>query len=279
MFKRSSTSKNAPLFMIFILLVGVAFFLSFIKSNDPAAQFRLGEKPIHPLCLSQAVDLYRSGDSEALDLTQCPQETPPVLQPDGMLYTDNPVDPDFPEIYAGYSSYRVIGKSGDLFIVLHSWNGGGSGHFSYLYGVRFSPPLLKLETHYESGDRCNGGVVSARVEGESLIFQQNATPADFFNLTGKTYPKIPELEYCPVCCAGIVETSLNLKTSVVALLGLAIGPERRSAPQDAADGAQTCFNKIYDAYLDKGFSLLDKDQIVAFNDAVIEECVSSEGRE
>ncbi len=269
MFKRSSTSKNAPLFMIFILLVGVAFFLSFIKSNE----FSFEQKPIHPLCFSRAADLYRHGDDTALDLSQCRHDTAVIAEQDGTLMAENPVDSDHPDSYTGYSRYRLIGKMGEKFIATHEWNGGGSGHFSEIFSVQFNPPMLKVEENYATGgDRCHYGIVSAKIEGDLLLYEQNTTPNNFFEIASNPH-QITGLESCSVCCAGVAEYSFHPESQETKLLYLKLDPEKRESPQDGGDLFQACFDKIYNSYIERGLTKLDAQQIETFKEDFYKECL------
>ena len=147
--------------------------------------------------------------------------------------------------------YRPIGKLADgRTIVQVDWNGGGTGTFSEIAELRQAhaegagAATLTARTVLGGGDRCNGGIDSARLDGTAVETAFRATPAA---LIAGGDPKLDVARYglydCAICCAGSVRHRYDLQTGTDAVIGATIAESLGTDGGDA-DGAQACFDRL-----------------------------------
>lgn len=184
------------------------------KEQDPPAPAYTGPSP-HPLCVLAAIgDLLGENDGPA-------NATPSVAAAACQKgHSHIPVNRDRPgwlgaptltEGYGGDFAYQSIGKLADgTEVLLLNQSGGGTGQFSAIGTLR-RQTNAKGEAAFTGamiipgGDRCNGGINSAKIDGKDILIDRNATPSDLLGAIGvKSVPDtIPS---CAVCCVGTVTT-------------------------------------------------------------------------
>lgn len=104
-------------------------------------------------------------------------------------------------------AYRVLGQRGGDTVVQWSGTTGGSGAFSGVSLFRVEKGRLVLSATLWTGDRCTGGVESARIDSEAIVVTVNATPSDFaarLRAVDRTLPKL-SLPGSAVDCVGTLE--------------------------------------------------------------------------
>jgi Uncharacterized protein conserved in bacteria, putative lipoprotein len=206
---------------------------------------------IHPLCLDLATG-GRAGEGDDSPI--------PILLDDcnrgyrhvdvdvgdrGMIGASGAVG-GFPTWF----SYRPIGRltNGES-VVLVEWSGGGTGQFSEIDSIRSTTDggetTISARNLLGGGDRCNGGIESASMRGESAIdVVVRATPAD---IVAAGDPGIDvygyDLASCAICCAGTIAYRFDVGANKQAVASATVG-ERLSEQQDAAQDAQACFDRL-----------------------------------
>ncbi|PZO87647.1 MAG: hypothetical protein DI626_03535 [Micavibrio aeruginosavorus] len=236
-----------------------------------ASGFFYKDKPIDPVCVQKLLGL---GDSEAdfTPLTKCPL-------PDGVAEPDKRFKADEDGFYGfetteedsaitAYFMYRAAGrlKNGDYLIETIE-SGGGSGTFTSVSAIAYDGTSIKLTKKYAGGDRCNGGITHAAVEGGKAVYRYSATPAELAQifLGAGEYAPYEDLESSAASCAGEVEERDGVITALVL--------DREQWAEGADDASlsgdyayQGCFNNYMSSYLKvpAHSETLSRDEAVAF---------------
>ncbi len=167
-------------------------------------------------------------------------------------------------------------------IILYS-NTGGTGNFSTLLWVKRDGDFIKPVRTVAGGDRCNGGVVSAYLDGKTLRHEQNITPYDLIVLGGPSErPSIQnveaykEIEACAACCSGTAEFKDDEFTRVKLTPDLAESL-RKGIPQrlDSGWSKQICFDKKVLALYDANKTEFTKKEWETFIQQVEGECFAA----
>ncbi len=132
-----------------------------------------GGAVVHPACLTATV----VENTRRVSLARCRPDDP-VAREDGWV-TSAPLDPEDGREFDGYT---VLGLAGDEVVVHYMFNGGGTGYFSGIATLAIEDDELVRHEHLLQGDRCNGGVQEAHLEGETVDFTVSITPYDLLGL-------------------------------------------------------------------------------------------------
>ncbi|HVZ81299.1 MAG TPA: hypothetical protein VHE12_10975 [bacterium] len=238
---------------LLLLLLPSLFPSSLLASGQ---DFSYDGKPIHPSCLGELVE---DEGKESVDLSKCKVDWKGVeTRPQGMIEFED-MDPKDGEDGGRhpFSAYRFVGKFGDNYIVLYQWGGGGTGIFSGLAGVRIEGRTLLKVFNVLGGDRCNGGLLSAKAENGRILAEVNVTPYDLMSL--RLGPeKLEGLQSCSICCAAVATFEVDPGTGTSRLVGVDLGSDLEDVQTDPAEvGIQDCFNRLYNTYIRSKRSKLD----------------------
>jgi hypothetical protein len=212
--------------------------------------------PLHPRCVT---DLVAGEGAAEADLKKCASAPGKVVVRDGWLEWDEPRAAG----QAGrgeLSAYHVLGSMGGDAVVEYRWSGGGTGVFSGLAIVRLSGDKLVRVQSMVGGDRCNGGLVSAKVAGEDLSYSINATPPDVIHATAagralqlKDYE---DLEASAMSCVAVIEFAYRKTGSEPTGVTLGGDLEDRKGWTEKYR-LQACYNALQRSYVKDGKVHLD----------------------
>lgn len=242
---------------------------------------------IHPLCLEMAL----GGRATATD----DRPVPVVIDGCNRGHRHVPVtgresaewlavDDVSDDALGAWFAYRPLGSLGDgrRFVEI-AWSGGGTGIFSEVVEVRRSaggsggPATITAMSVFGGGDRCNGGISGARLDGETLLVQQRATPAGLIAAGDRNLDVFRYGLYdCAICCAGSVDHRLSLDGGGGGVAQATI-TDTLAAEDEAADSAQACFDRLV-----KGRGRLPQTLTAAalaeLTKAFVAACPAAEGR-
>lgn len=149
-------------------------------ASEPDAPLLWNKQNVPPLCFDKLV----MGESRLTEISIPACEAYPEIKVKKTYFEQGWYQSDY--AYAGYEDepdnnvmYRVVGttsKGSAVKIINYT---GGSGRFSSMVLVKVEGDTLKLVEYYTGGDRCNGGIREARVEGDDVLYGVNITPYDF----------------------------------------------------------------------------------------------------
>lgn len=206
--------------------------LAALGAKVPPAAAVADGPAVHPLCLSAGLAYGQEDEAfTAKDLEACQKGTRhiPVERQNGAWVAYG--------MDQGTATYTAIESVGTMPDGRQAWlvnfNTGGTGLFSSVVAV--GPK--GVEPAVGGGDRCSGGIVSARLAGDAWQVRYNATPADLAHVLG--LPEDPDgvLPYCAVCCAGEVEARMPVAGGDEAVVAVIPSGE---ALQDDPTPAERC---------------------------------------
>ena len=110
-----------------------------------------------------------------------------------------------------------VAANGSVAYLLTS-SGGGSGIFTAIIGVRADGNHLHKTLDIAGGDRCSGGIRNARMDGDTLVIEQNLTPhmlaQHLAELIEEDNDEAPfgreDWPYCATCCTAHRKTEVQL---------------------------------------------------------------------
>lgn len=238
-------------------------------AHAPEATFVYRNKPIDPRCVTGFV----SGDESPNSIALASCTKPGAVKRDKDWFTVE--EPDAGAMSTPYDSYSVLGRDGARFALAAEWSGGGTGDFDSLLILRREGDRLVAEPGPQAGgDRCNGGISGAKVQGSTLAWSENLTPYDLVVQGGiKSLTAYTDLEASASSCVGTrnLEYDPDKKTtrlvSVTLEAGAAMGEGGKIADRPGWTEQYTyqhCFNDYYNGYVARGKTLLSPAETAAF---------------
>ena len=208
---------------------------------------------VPPLCLDPLVN--GSGEADArireIDLAACRTALANVPVDPGVDGYEFQRRADF-RYPAGTLGYKQLGTlSGGGWVIAVADSGGGTGWFSSVMVLKKTADRLTVEQDIPFGDRCNGGLDSAKLEaGGKLSVSVNITPYDLAVLSlgpkSSGIPGVKAYDDLDASAAGCIGTSLytiSFATGASELTGARIGDLK---DEESASGfrLEPCFNKV-----------------------------------
>jgi hypothetical protein len=264
-------AKKAP-----ILAMGLSFLIACANTRPKAENaFSYRGKPIHPDCVSQLL----LTESRRLSLKEFHPSSGFEEWEDrpGFLIAEYP-EQEF-EGRRPYFAYMLIGQSGGTFIIWTEEWGGGSGRFSNILFVDKSPDELRLVEALGAGDRCNGGITGAQLEGSDLYYFRDTTP---IGIIGEADEKLDlvayeDLENSAASCVAQVKYRYSLVDRSHELISVTLAG-KLSDQEDWTDRYtyQSCFNKVFNTYVDAGKTELSRVELNEFIREFKKECLNKQ---
>ena len=256
-----ATFHNVPAMKSLIAAVLILGFATPPAVAEDAPQpLLIDGKPASLACLTPFTGLYGAGPVP-VDLAQCSARQPngDVQSKNGMIGFDD-------RTQGGNFHYRDVGKLDGLDVLYIQWSGGGSGQFTQLIGIERAGGSLYLRRAYASGDRCMGGILSARLQDGHLFYDSEDGPYRMMSF-GKT----------PSTNGGALDWNLSSCTTILHWRDQQVIGARliRDQLADAMTPDQACFNRFYNSAVARKQAELNKEQLVAFVSGVMKSCALS----
>lgn len=229
--------------------------------------------PIDPLCFESVsadewVEIANCGQDKVVKLPPAPDDTWAQGKTGySYRYKDDKSDA------VSYSYYQYLGQlKGSPVIVSYS-SGGGTGQFSSLVSIERSASKVRVLQGFGAGDRCNGGIVDARLDGSTLYYGQNMTPIDFLQMAEDNPNDLQpyeDLEASAASCFGVARFE-NDKFVGVTLLDI----PARGHGMEVTYKHQNCFNQLFTALLAQGKKDLSVEELKQFTGDFNRVCLAS----
>ena len=274
--------KNPRAFLVFIpaalLLIGAA------ACRPPAVQDVPGEFTFHGVAVSPAAisALYRSGTGQ-LDLStfQTSYETLQWEDQPGWWVTEFESDPTTGRApFFAYAAYAAPLTGGaETYILTVTFNTGEPADVDNILLLQKSGAWLGLVRAWEEGSACDGAISGARMEGEDFFYSRDLTPIDLLDLAVLDAPFAltphEDLEATSESCFAAANFVYNLTQDREDLISVRLYDEPAVDEKGKTDRLryQSCFNRIYNAYLAEGKTLLTPKDVDEFAKRFRDECI------
>ena len=169
-----------------------------------------------------------------------------------------------------YSYYHYIGQWKGAPVVASYGSGGGTGQFASLMSIERSASKIRVLQGFAAGDRCNGGVVDAKISFGTLHYGQNMTPIDFLQIADDNPHELEpyeDLEASATSCFGVARFE-DEKFVGVTLIEI---PKSQGA--GTTYKYQECFDKLYKGMLAGGKKELSVSELKEFTGQFNAVCV------
>lgn len=206
-------------------------------------------------------------------------------------------DENFPEWMYTYSCYwKYLGtlEDGKSHIILINSSTGGSGRFSEVSILQRNGNLLHNTKTIANGDRCDGGIENAFVQGDTIFILQSTLPLQFFITCVdilSSYDKtvkyredqdhVNHIRYKGVdiqfqwldmpgaAVSWAVTCNLSWKNNVLEVIGCEF-PDDDEEYDDYKSLLHECFDKVIERYYSLGKKKLDRDAMKNFAQEVLD---------
>jgi hypothetical protein len=226
-------------------------------------------KLLDPKCVTRLTmgDGYEEGKISLADCSKDPGRVQRL--PDGTVKYTGPKE----ELFGRpYDSYKVLGRYGEIFLMQYDWNGGGTGYFTGLIGVRIDGDLLVRVYSAVDGDKCNRGLSKAWKEDGKILAEVALTPWDLIALVpaGKVFLKQDGRTTCTLvsghhgCCGASATFRIDPLTGEETLLEVDLGDYPMGDEGEKDCQYQGHFNRVFDGHIHAKNTKLDPKGVEAF---------------
>jgi hypothetical protein len=262
-----------------IVLAGAVVACKTSAVEDVPGEFTFRGTAVHPAAVSA---MYRS-ETGQIDLAafdtryECLQwEDQP-----GWWVTEFEEDLSTGRIpFFGYAAYAAPLTGGaETYILTIKFNTGEPADVDNILLLRKSGGWLGLVRAWEEGSACDGGIISPRLEGEDFFYSRELTPIDLLGLALLDKPlglnPHEDLEATTDSCYAAANYVYNLTRDREDLISVRLYDEPAVDEKGKTDRFryQSCFNRIYNAYLAEGKTALSPKDVDAFAARFRDECL------
>lgn len=247
----------------------------------PEKMFTYRGAPIHPGCL----DSGETKEGDTIDLKTCTAEAKktyhrPTVK-NGSVNADG-IDETSP--HPVFASYSVLANNGSQFLLQTQWSGGGTGIFDGLSIVERQGDSLRLKKFITGGDRCVGGLASARVKGDKLLYSSDIPP--YYMIAEPTEAltgAYQNLNFGAISCVARNDMEWDLSAGKERRLSLTLtgewytgngapGKPLEVQPGSPGEAINACFNRLYNSYFLRKQTHLDPAALAAFRQKFFASC-------
>jgi hypothetical protein len=280
MMKKPVLSAITPLFAVLTLMVLLAA-LSACKTGvmeDVPGEFTYRGTAVHPAAVSA---LYRSADGQ-LDLAAFKTRFEARQWEDqfGWWVTDleeDPVSGQSP--FFAYAAFAAPSSGGaELYVLSIAFNAGEPADVNNILLIRKSGDWLGLVRSWEEGSACDGGILTPRMDGDNFLYSRELTPGGLLELAaGPPLELNPheDLEATSESCFAAANFVYNLTQDREDLVSIRLYDEPAVDEKGRTERFrfQSCFNRIFNEYLERGKTALTPAEVDEFAARFRDECM------
>ena len=178
-----------------------------------------------------------------------------------------------------FEGFEVLGHYGRGEALRYLVNGGGTGNFTGVMVVTVEGSELVRHDIVAPGDRCNGGLVAAYMDGEALIVAQSITPADVVEASegGRALHLVAYEHLDASASSCVAEARYRWVNGASTLLDITF-TEAPSYPAEWTNrfAFQSCFNSLVASRIEAGQGTLTPLALEAFTQDFAARCTSPE---
>jgi hypothetical protein len=245
---------------------------------DVPGEFTFHGQAIHPAAISA---LYRSanGQINLADFKTNLESRQWEDQPDWWVtdFEEDPLSQQTP--FFAYAAFAgPISGGAETYILSITFNAGTTADVDNLLLLQKNGSWLGLIRAWNEGSACNGGILAQRMEGENFVYSRELTPVDLLGLALDVRLELSaneDLEATSESCYAAANYVYSLTQDREDLVSVRLYDEPKMDEKGRTERFryQSCFNRIFNAYLAEGKTALAPKEVDAFAQRFRDECV------
>jgi hypothetical protein len=249
---------------------------------DEPGSFTFRGKAIHPAAIGA---LYRS-PAGTLDLAtfETSLESRQWEDQPGWWITDFEEDPvSLKTPFFAYTAFAAPAAEGaELYILSITFDTGETGDIDNILLLQKSGSWLGLIRAWNEGSACNGGILAQRIDGENFLYSRELTPLDLLDLATDVRFELnahEDLEATSESCFAAANYVYSIPQDRESLVSVRLYDEPVTDEKGKTDRLryQSCFNRVFNAYLAEGKTALTPQEVDEFAHRFRDECLKPAG--
>ena len=272
-------TKVAAALLAVLALLGGAAACKTPAAEDVPGEFTFRGTAVHPAAVSA---MYRSGTGQ-IDLAAFETSLAAVqweAQP-GWWVTESEEDPATGRApFFAYAAFAAPLTGGaETYILSITFNTGEPADVDNILLLQKSGSWLGLVRAWEEGSACDGGIMAQRMEGDEFFYSRELTPSALLGLAILDTPlelnPHEDLEATTESCFAAANYVYSLTQDRADLISVRLYDEPAVDEKGRTERFryQSCFNRIYNAYLAEGKTALSPKDVDEFAARFRDECL------
>ncbi len=262
-----------------LLLLAAPFACHKEVPDEPGA-FTFRGQPVHPAAVSA---LYRSG-AGSIDLAafETSLEYGAWESQEGWWISEFETDPLTGKApFFAYAAFAPVEEGAETYVLSVTFDTGETGEVDNLILVRKSGSRLELLRQWEEGRACNGGILAERVEGDNFLYSRELTPIGLLDLAPGVRLEMvahEDLEATDDSCYAAANYVYSFTRDTRELVSIRLYDEVQADEKGRTEKFrhQSCFNRVFNAYLAEGKTVLKPAEIDDFARRFQTECLGAD---
>jgi len=278
--KKPAFSAISAVLTLLVLLAALAA-LPACKTgvvDDVPGEFTYRGTAVHPAAVSA---LYRSATGQ-LDLAAFKTNFEARQWEDqfGWWVTDLEEDPvSGRSPFFAYAAFAApVSGGAELYVLSIAFNAGEPADVNNILLIRKSGAWLGLVRSWEEGSACDGGILTPRMDGDNFLYSRELTPGGLLELAAGSPLELnphEDLEATSESCFAAANFVYNLTQDREDLVSVRLYDEPAVDEKGRTEKLrfQSCFNRIFNEYLERGKTALTPAEVDEFAVRFRDECV------
>jgi hypothetical protein len=246
--------------------------------EDVPGEFTYRGTAVHPAAVGA---LYRSADGQ-LDLAAFKTNFEARQWEDqfGWWVTDLEEDPvSGRSPFFAYAAFAApVSGGAELYVLSIAFNAGEPADVNNILLIRKSGAWLGLVRSWEEGSACDGGILTPRMDGDNFLYSRELTPGGLLELAAGSPLELnahEDLEATSESCFAAANFVYNLTQDREDLVSVRLYDEPAVDEKGRTEKFrfQSCFNRIFNEYLERGKTALTPAEVDEFAVRFRDECV------
>ena len=271
--------KNSKILAAFsaLALLGAFSACKTKVAEDVPGDFTFRGQAIHPAAVSA---LYRSanGQINLADFKTNLEAGQWEDQPGWWItdFEEDPVSQRSP--FFAYAAFAGPASGGaEIYILSITFNAGETDDIDNLLLLQKNGSWLGLIGTWNEGSACDGGILNQRMNGENFLYSRELTPGGLLDLALDVKLDLnahEDLEATSESCYAAANYVYSLTQNREDLVSVRLYDEPKTDEKGLTDKFrfQSCFNRVFNAYLAEGKKALSPKDVVEFARRFSDEC-------
>ena len=262
-----------------LALLGTASACKTRVTEDVPGDFTFHGQAIHPAAISS---LYRSanGQINLADFKTNLEAGQWEDQPGWWItdFEEDPVSQKSP--FFAYAAFAgPVSGGAEIYILSITFNAGETADIDNILLLQKNGSWLGLIRAWNEGSACNGGILAQRMDGENFLYSRELTPLDLLDLSLDVRLSLnahEDLEATNESCYAAANYVYSLTQDRENLVSVRLYDEPKADEKGLTDRLryQSCFNRVFNAYLAEGKKALAPKEVDEFARRFRDECIT-----